>query len=168
MTVSDRVGQVLALAQATEGACEEPPGKNGGPYVDRILAGVGLTSGQPWCAAQLYDWGRKALGAVWPLPRTGSCAALGNFAQAHGVLEATPVVGDVFLWWEQVAGVWRFAHTGLVLAVPAPATASVIAGNTVRPSHPGDIRDGWLVATRTDPYKPTDRFIRWSSLLKEA
>lgn len=156
---------LLSIAQATEGACEQPPGSNKGPYVERLLAGVGLKPGDPWCAAQLYDWGAKAFGLHWPLPRTGSCSALGDYAKLHSALVEQPQIGDVFLWWEQVSGVYRFAHTGVVLAVPTPGVVRCIAGNTVRPGFPGDIRDGWLVGVRTDSFKPTDRFIRWTTLL---
>lgn len=155
------VDLVLRIALATEGACESPPLSNAGPFVVRVLKGVGLAKGQPWCAAQLYDWGTKALGPAWPLPKTGGCQVLADFATSKKILKTMPRVGDAFLIWHPELG--RFAHTGLVLAVYSDGSCLMIAGNT---SGAG-VRDGWLVGVRTARFAPADRFVRWATLVKE-
>lgn len=149
---------VLRVAAEAEGACESPPNTNSGPFVERVLAGVGLKKGDPWCAAWVYDVGRKALGERWPLPKTGGCAILGEFAQAQGILRGTPEIGDVFLIYH--AELKRFAHTGFIVG----PNNDTLSGNT---SGAGS-REGWLVGRRVWRFSPEDRFIRWLSLVKEA
>lgn len=146
---------LLRVAREAEGASEVPPNTNSGPFVERVLAGVGLKKGDPWCAAWVYDVGRKALGDRWPLPKTGGCAILGEFATAKNILHDIPNVGDVFLIYH--APLKRFGHTGFIVG-PGNDTLS---GNT---SGAGS-REGWMVGRRVWTFGPRDRFVRWVDLL---
>lgn len=152
---------VLRVSAASVGATEVPANSNAGPYVERVLATVGLKKGDPWCAAQVYDWGRTALGPLWPLPKTGGCAMLGEFAAAKRVLFDTPMVGDVFLIWHAELG--RFAHTGLIRSRESNGWGTR-EGNT---SGAGS-REGWLVADRVRTFTGKDKFVRWRTLVSDA
>jgi hypothetical protein len=148
---------VLIVAAATEGATENPTNSNGGPYVQRVLKRTGLGPGLPWCAAYVADVGVIALQERWPLPKTASCAALGEHAARAGILEEKPQVGDVFLVHYPSLG--RFAHTGFVTAVRADGKIETIEGNT----NDGGSRDGWGVFRRVRTPQAKDRFIRWAA-----
>lgn len=150
------VDVVVKVALEAEGASEVPPNTNSGPFVERVLKGVGLQKGQPWCAAFVYNVGVQALGAQWPLPQTGGCQVLADYAKLHGVLTVDIEVGDVFLIWHPELS--RFAHTGFIVG-PNHLTLS---GNT---SGAGS-REGWLVGRRTWSFTAQDRFIRWSELVR--
>lgn len=152
---------LLRVSAASVGATEVPPNTNAGPYVERVLATVGLKKGNPWCAAQVYDWGRIALGKKWPLPATGGCAVLGDFAKKKKILRTTPEVGDVFLIYHPELG--RFAHTGLIRSVEPNGAFGTREGNT---SGAGS-REGWLAADRVRTFKQADRFIRWVELVTD-
>lgn len=149
---------VLRCCAATEGASETPANTNAGPYVERVLRICGLTKGQPWCACEVANIGTAALKELWPVPRTGGCQALHDWAKRRAILELAPAVGDVFLIWHPELG--RFAHTGFVLELKGE-TARTHEGNTSG----GGSREGWIVAHRTRRFKPEDRFIRWASLV---
>jgi hypothetical protein len=153
---------VIRVARATTGASELPPGSNRGPYVERVLKLVGLGPGKPWCAAQVANVGIGALGEHWPLPRTGGCQELHDWAHTRGLLASTPSRGDVFLVWHTELG--RFAHTGLVLEVQPDGSCTTHEGNTSR----GGSREGWIAAERVRRFKPADRFIQWTSLVEDA
>jgi hypothetical protein len=157
----DVIDLVLSHAAKSVGAGEIPVNSNAGPYVERILAKRGLKKGSPWCAAEVSDTGELALGKRWPLPLTASCVVLGEFAQTHGVLMETPQRGDVFLLWENVSGVWRFAHTGFITSVNPDGTCGTSEGNT----NGSGSREGWLHAEKTRHFAAKDRFIRWVDLL---
>lgn len=157
---------VLRVARSRVGASEVPPNSNAGPFVEPLLKKVGLAKGDPWCAADVYDIGTIAFDGttlVWPLPRTGGCAILGEYAAKHNVLVSTPEVGDVFLLWEKVEGVYRFAHTGFVRSIVDAATKT--CGTTEGNTNSAASREGWLHAEKTRVFKPEDRFIRWVNLL---
>lgn len=155
MTKEEAVDRFIREALGTEGVCESPPNTNHGPYVERILRQVGLKPGDPWCAAAVYDWGHQSLGKLWPLPCTGGCAVLAEFAQRHGILVETPEIGDVMVIWHAALG--RFGHTGAMIG----AGNLTLSGNT---SGAGS-REGWLTGRRVWPFTPQDRFIRWAGML---
>lgn len=159
MTI-DPVELVLRVSAKSIGACEVPANTNAGPYVERVLGRVGLKKGAPWCAAEVCDTGIIALDDAWPLPHTGSCQQLYDFAQAHRLVEQHPQRGDVFVIWHGSLG--RFAHTGFVVAVGTPCTTH--EGNTSGGVGPGS-REGWIKAEKSRTFTPKDRFIRWSRLL---
>lgn len=154
------VDLVLRVSAAPIGASEVPANSNAGPYVERVLKRVGLPKGNPWCAALVSDIGAIALGNVWPLPLTGGCAVLGDFATKHTILFEKPEVGDVFLVFHASLG--RFGHTGFVIQVNADGSCRTREGNTTMVT---GSREGWLYAERTRTFAPKDRFIRWANLL---
>src|SRR5690242_16523378 len=137
------VDLVLRNAAGRVGASEVPANTNSGPYVERVLKRVGLKKGQPWCAAEIADVGAMALEKAWPLPLTGGCQELHDWAVKQGVLVDKPERGDVFLVWHPELG--RFAHTGFIVDVLADGSCSTHEGNT---SGNGS-REGWIVAERT-------------------
>lgn len=142
---------LIKIALACEGASEVPPNTNAGPFVERCLKVVGLPKGQPWCAAFVAMCGRVAFDEDWPLPLTGGCAVLGDFAKKKGWLVDKPKRGDLFLIWHPELG--RFAHTGFCIDDKGDS----ISGNT---SGAGS-REGWIVGRRKWAFKPEDKFIRW-------
>jgi hypothetical protein len=161
------IEQVLAAARALEGVAEEPKNSNAGQMVERFLRLVGLSKGNPWCAAfvsfvghhGLYDPQTKK--SAWPLPLTGGCTVLGEYALKHKVLDTTPERGDVFLLWHTVDGVQRFAHTGFVVAVLEDGSCLTLEGNT----NSDGSREGWLSTYKTRHFGANDRFVRWSTLV---
>lgn len=158
----DPIDLVLRVSATGVGGTEVPPNSNAGPFVEPRLALVGLKKGQPWCAADVSFTGHDALKERWPLPLTGGCVVLGEFAAAKKILFDTPAIGDVFLLWELVDGVWRFAHTGFCVKPAASPPAWIThEGNT---SGAGS-REGWMKAERTRTFGPKDRFVRWANLL---
>lgn len=158
------VDLVLRGALATEGAGEQPPNTNAGPYPERVLKRVGAKKGDPWCCAQVCDWMADALKEKCPIPMTASCQELFDWAAKKGLIHTTPEVGDIFMVWHPELG--RFAHTGFVVSLPNV----VICGNTTSPGGSADpalAREGWCVAKKPWPFHPADRFIRWRGLVAE-
>lgn len=153
------VDLVLRVSAGGVGGAEVPAASNAGPFVEPRLTLVGLEKGNPWCAADVAFTGRTALLEAWPLPMTGGCAVLGEFAAQHGILVTVPQRGDVFLVWHPELG--RFGHTGFVVDVLRERTCRTHEGNT---SGAGS-REGWLKAERTRTFGEKDRFIRWTKLL---
>lgn len=169
-TVSiDLIELVLSVEAAKQGASEVPVGSNAGPYVERVQRVTGNAKGDAWCASDCADTGTIALrstGISWPLPLTGGCQELADYALKHGALVATPQRGDLWLAWHESLG--RFGHVGFVLSVsPDGMHIEVQAGNTIMPGQPGNVREGWLNWIRTEPIGPKDRFIRWTLLIQE-
>jgi len=125
MSLSD---VALALASADVGQ-HEVGGNNRGPYVDAVLAEVGLQPGEPWCAAALFSWFERAalqLGIPNPCPRTGS--TLEMWALAPDVCrDSNPTVGAVYV-------IRHSATTGHVGIIEACGDGGVteISGNTNR------------------------------------
>lgn len=158
-TVSlNAVDLVLRVAAKSTGASEHPPNTNSGPYVERVLASVGLSKGQPWCAADVYDTGHIALGPLWPGPKTGGCQALYEWGVRKGIVQTTPQRGDIFVVWHPELG--RFAHTGFIITVIGDS-CTTHEGNTSG----GGSREGWMAAERSRVFGPKDRFLRWVTLL---
>jgi hypothetical protein len=149
------INLVLRVAAATVGASEVPPNTNSGPFVERCQKVTGGKKGDPWCADWLAMIGKAALGPDWPRPLTGSVKELHAWANAKGILQTSPEIGDVFVIWFESLG--RFGHTGLVVG----DDHLTISGNT---SGDGS-REGWEVGQRIWTFKPQDRFIRWAMLL---
>jgi hypothetical protein len=138
---------------------------NRSQVVDFLNGQVGIPLGSPWCAAFVYHIGTAACWtptkSYWPLPKTGGCAILGEFAASRKVLVEQPRVGDVFLLWHKVGTEERFAHTGVVTAISPDSAYQSLEGNT----NTDGSRDGWGVFRRTRTIHPKDRFIRWIDLI---
>lgn len=158
------VDLVLRVASATVGASEVPANTNAGPFVERCQKVTGNGKGDPWCAAFVAMVGVAALGKFWPVIKTGGCQQLHDWAARSGVVVAAPAAGDVFLIWHPEVDRGRFAHTGFVVRVNADGGCATIEGNTSG----GGSREGWMVAERTRRFKPSDRFVRWASLVEDA
>lgn len=165
--MSDAVARFLSVCNAFVGFTEQGP--NSGQVVDAFLASVGLKPGQPWCAAYMNYCGQRAFSvhepSTWPVPMTGGCLAIGNWAAKKSVLMKTGQVGDLFLL--HYPQMKRFAHVG-VLVAPVAGTPNrwlTIEGNT---SGQGS-REGWIVAKRERTINPADghRFVRWTKLIAE-
>lgn len=160
--ILDPVDLLIRVARATEGAQEVPSGSNRGAFVERCQRVTGNSPGDAWCASWLAMVGVAALGTAWPLPHTGGCQELADFARAEKILAITPKAGHVFLIWH--ASLNRYAHAGLILDI-APHTALTISANTTAPNGTGDPREGWCVAVKPWAFKPEDRFVQWTALL---
>ncbi|MGH2668648.1 MAG: CHAP domain-containing protein [bacterium] len=105
--------------------------------------------GAPWCMAYVWQMGRQALGADWPVPRTASVqdglvawakTVAGVFLPSGGPFER----GDLFLVWN--AGLQRYAHVGFVEHVVGSmqSTLDTLEGNTSA----GGSREGFGVFQR--------------------
>lgn len=154
------VDLVLRVSKKSVGASEHPPNTNSGPYVERVQKVTGNRKGDPWCASEVADTGLIALGDDWPLPLTGGCQVLADFAKTKGIRFLKPERGDVFLIWHPELG--RFAHTGFVVDQKADGSWVTHEGNTSG----GGSREGWMKAERTRVFRPDDRFVRWINLLQ--
>jgi hypothetical protein len=151
--------RILGAARALLFVREEPKDSNSGQAVEAMLKLTGLGKGYPWCAAFVSWVGRAAYGKDWPLPLTAGCKALGDAAEAKGLLVNRPLPGDVFLVWFPKLN--RFGHTGFVVSVGEGGVCRCIEGNT----NDGGSRDGWGVFERDRRFGAQDRFIRWSTAL---
>ena len=146
---------VLAVARTYLWVREQPAGSNAGAAVEHFLGRVGLTKGQPWCAAFFSTVGKDACGDDWRLPMTGGCATLGAAAERLRCLRAGAATGCGFLL--HYPKLNRFAHVGFVVAEVRPGVWSTIEGNTGRQGE----REGWGVFARERTFGPNDRFIHW-------
>lgn len=156
------VETVLAALRAIRFVKEQPPGSNRGQGVEAMQQLVSISPGSPWCAACVAWAGQSALGKKWPLPLTGGCAALGDFAKQKKVLMPTPQVGDVFLLY--FPSLKRFGHTGFITGQAEGSAWTTIEGNAADPSQPSS-REGYGVFQRTRTFGASDRFIQWTALL---
>jgi hypothetical protein len=155
------VDLLLRVSAASVGACESPPNTNAGPYVERVLRRTGNAKGDPWCAAQVTDWGVLALGDAWPVRRSASVQQIALWARERQCVHppAEAQVGDLFVLWYPSLN--RFAHIGIVIGVNANGTIATREGNT---SGAGS-REGWVVADRLRTLGTKDRVIRWTTAL---
>lgn len=159
-------------------------GANKGQFVEAVLKHAGLAPGNPWCAALVSYVGFRSFMLInpktrerkssWPLPNTGGCVVLAEFAAAKNVLMKRPQRGDVFLKWHPELK--RFAHAGAVDQVIDGLDCMTFEGNTTfdkddprTPKRPAnaqqDEREGWGCAYKHRPFTSKDRFIRWSQLM---
>lgn len=150
------VDLVLRVARGAIGA-GEVGGPNAGPFVERCQRVTGNKPPDPWCASFVAEVGTVALPGLWPVPLSGSCAALGHWAETRGILKTEPQAGDIFLLYFPSLG--RFAHTGFI-EVPGDVSTTV-DGNT----NDAGSREGWLVARKSRRFGAHDRFIRWTEAL---
>ena len=130
----------LQCALKDVGKCEVPRGTNWGPYVQGLLANVGIRFPAAWCCAFVYSKFLDAAsqhGVPNPLPRTGGVLSLWNQSKANRKTE--PHVGDVLIMdFGNGAG-----HTGFVEMVDAKYVYTV-EGN----SNDDGSREGYEVVKR--------------------
>jgi hypothetical protein len=153
----------LGMARAQIGV-EEIGATNSGPAVDQYLARVGLTPGQPWCAAfwcWCIDKAAHDLGIQNPVKMSGSCRTLANWAASSGILRQAPQPGFGFLRWSTVAGEYRAAHIGHITKITS-AGFWTIEGN----SNNSGSRDGRAVVQLRRVHSNAYRYIDWAELLE--
>jgi hypothetical protein len=119
---------------------KEATNQNDGPWVEAIQRITGNRRGDPWCASWVAMVLDLAFKGANPLPKSGSCDVLLEFARKRGWLQQEPIVGDVFLLMKTKTDA---VHTGFVTAVGELAVKT-IEGNT----NAGGSRDGWGVFAR--------------------
>ena len=140
-----------------ENAMEIPYASNNGVLVNMAQRITGNKPPDPWCMSECHLVGVTVFGARWPLPRTGSTNAMGQWALAHDIASYTPALyalllqhgvlnatahpkeryvrpferGDIFLLYSPAKR--RYHHAGLVTAVEATMLRTR-EGNTVPPA----------------------------------
>jgi hypothetical protein len=106
----------VRIAASQIGTVENPPGSN------RVLYSIWYRLIGPWCA-MFVSWVAYKAGATKIIPRTARVASAKKWYQDHGQWHTSnPRKGD------QV--IYKFSHTGLIEAVNADGTLTVIEGNT--------------------------------------
>lgn len=118
--------KVMAVAASQIGT-QEATGRNDGPVV-KYLTSVGLSKGDPYCAAFIYWCGQQALGAKNPFPRSGwspDMVARPDFLRGKG---KTPEAGDTFGIYFSSKG--RVAHTGFVAALKGNSIVTIEANTS--------------------------------------
>lgn len=143
----------LAIARSYRWVREHGP--NAGEAVEHFLGQVGLTKGQPWCAAFFSTVVRDTQGDEWRLPMAGGCATLGEAAERRGMLKAGPATGAGFLLY--YPALKRFAHVGFLVRQLEGGAWETIEGNTGRQGE----REGYGVFEKRRSFGANDRFIHW-------
>lgn len=156
------VTRSLQIARAQLGV-HEAGTTNTGPQVDQYLSAVHLPPGQPWCAAFWYWCIRHAaleLHETVPVICSGSCRQIATWGEAHGLLDSTPQVGDAFLRWATVDGIYRAAHIGHVVEVDGQHFHT-IEGN----SNTSGEREGTSVVSLKRPLSNRYKFLAWGNII---
>lgn len=148
--------KVLLVAGAYVGLTEEPKDSNRGTLPKLALSMVGLDEGHAWCAGFTTLAGVRALGAAWPVPRSGRVQTVYEWAEKAGRIVASPVAGDLFVLW--YPSLKRYGHIGFVASV-LEGSVSTIEGNT----GPDGSREGYGVFRKTRPITDRMKFIRWQT-----
>lgn len=127
----------LAYAQTQE-RVQEATGNNDGPEVEAYLRSVGLSKGNPWCAAFVV----ASLDAVrnteaLPIARTGLANGIFADAARRGMPSQGYALGDLIIWKHahSTAG-----HIGRIVQMRTNGFVSSLEGNTS--SGTGDPREG--------------------------
>lgn len=107
---SEGRARVVEIASSFVGL-REKTGNNDGPLVEAFLASVGLSKGDPWCAAFNYYCYQKA-GESKRVPRSGWSPDWVNGAQWKQGKGIDPKPGDTFGIYFESKG--RVAHTGMI------------------------------------------------------
>ncbi len=104
---------------------KEINGSNSGPQVKKYLEYVGLSEGNPWCAAfTCWVIGQAGIDN----PKTGDTWAMEEWARQKGIYSQTPAEKDVFLLIDSATG--KPLHTGFVVKVNLDGkTITTIEGN---------------------------------------
>lgn len=153
---ASKVEEVLALAEKErlEGGTDlkEPKGDNYGPQVKKYLSFVGLTEGNPWCAA----WVTWVLNkSDVPFVKTADTWQFKTWAEGNNILYSNivqPERGDVFL---QIGEDGNPAHTGFVEGINPDGKGNLL---TIE----GNIHDG--IRHKNDMPIKNCKFIKWQKL----
>ncbi len=146
--------EALAIAASQVGVWEE--GHNSGERVGEYLASVGLSKGNPWCAAFVYWCAQQAAKRLLlrnPLPRSGACERILSWAKRAARLVEQPRPGNLFLL---ISDTGLAHHTGFVVAVHGTHLGT-IEGNT----NLDGSREGIGVFHRLREMSENLRFVRW-------
>ncbi len=129
---SDLLAAALDSARSQVGILEAT-GRNDGDVV-KYLASVGLTKGNPYCAAGVYYCFRAAAfdlklsSKQIPIPRTGLANAFYDRARKAGRLESyLPEVGDLIVWRK---GRSAFGHVEWIISVGERGWTETVGFNT--------------------------------------
>lgn len=93
-----------ALHTASSQKGQREIGKNGGPFVEKVLRSVGLGRGYAWCAAFVYWCYTRAGAKPHHLPNKWKAAAVRHWVawaeEQHRLRGANekPLRGDLFFW----------------------------------------------------------------------
>lgn len=152
---------LLILEWAAKHVREAPAGSNAGEFVEAIQRWGGGKKGDSWCAFFVYFVGSIAAavsGGNWPLPRTGSCEELHQYAITHHLIVEHPQKGDVYLLLDANG---RAHHTGFVTDAVLEHFDET-SGNTSDPTK-APSREGWGVFPHSRGYDAKQyRYIRWA------
>lgn len=102
----------------TYGVMEDPPSSNCGDRVEEYQAAGGQPPGVAWCMCFCMWCLKKAAsgkGVKMPIPTSGSCSYVYNWARDNGKLVYAPQPGDLFL---VIGGETGHFHTGFVATSP--------------------------------------------------
>jgi hypothetical protein len=122
-TTPELVAAIVRRALEDVGVCEDPPGSNRSPEIDRYLKAVGTPLGLPWCAAAVAAWFRDA-GALTPPKLAASTDAWMAWAKEHNLWAPQPVLGAAVVYGKDSDA----QHIGVVVRL-TPIALSV-EGNT--------------------------------------
>lgn len=118
----------VVAAYSSQIGIRERTGNNDGKEVEQYLASVGLSKGNPWCAAFVY-WSFESAG-VTGMPRSGFSPTwfTKNAIYSRTLKKADPLPADVFGIWFQSKG--RIAHVGFIDAWNSGSYCITVEGNT--------------------------------------
>ena len=139
---------------AKEVGIHEDGGNNCGKRVEEYLASVGLTRGNPWCAA-LVSWVFQQAG-IEGWPSSGDTWAFRSWAQREKCYSKVPSHGDVFLLLDSQGDPM---HTGFVTDITGDMVHT-IEGNTGG----GSTADGDGVYVRARPVRDC-MYVHWQDKL---
>lgn len=147
------------LAWAALHVREVPPGSNAGEYVESFQRFAGGQKGDSWCCEFAWTVGQLAAivsGGFWPIPRTGSCETVHQYAISHRLVVGAPRKGDLYLLLDATG---HAHHIGFVTAFHV-TTFDEISGNTTQATGSSE---GWGVFPNTRKVTPSIVFVRWSA-----
>lgn len=134
------LGKTIEVARSQIGVMENPPGSNRGKQVEEYQRSVGVSPGEPWCAAFVY-WcfarAAKELNIVNPVVKTGGVLDHWNRAYNKGIrrvscsqaVEDPSLVLPGFVFIIDTGPAGGAGHTGLVEQVEG-GMLTTIEGNT--------------------------------------
>lgn len=142
----------IALAQVEQ--AEVPKNSNAGPFVESCQRLTGNAKGDPWCASFVAWCGTAAYGKAWPVPLTGGCQALYEWAVGKQLVADAGTPGDLIVFWH--ATLSRFAHVAIMTGNGRAKTYRTVEGNT----NDGGSREGYGVFGRTRVLSARDKVLR--------
>lgn len=148
---------VMAAAASQIGTVEKT-GRNDGP-VEKYLTSVGLSKGDPYCAAFVYWCGREALGSRNPFPRSGwspDMVTRPDYIRGKG---RPPEPGDTFGIYFASKG--RVAHTGFVAGRKGNSIITIEANTSPQAATGEADRNGDGVWRKIRPLSTIHSTKRW-------